>query len=69
MKTLGKLLCKLLTYWFTSKAERETELSKCLQCFESKNVEKTRQNFQQKRPKFLKKKRKNFSAKKTLVNH
>ena len=65
MKLLGKLLCKLLTYWFTSKAERETELSKCLQCLEPKNVEKTRQNFQQKKPKFLKKKRKNFSAPKS----
>ena len=66
MKTLGKLLCKLLTYWFTSKREREAELSKCLQCLEPKNVEKTMQNFQQKKPKFLKKKRKNFSAKKPL---
>jgi hypothetical protein len=52
MKLLGKLLYKLLTYWFVSKREREEELQKCLEVLEPKNVEKTTYNFQPKSPEF-----------------
>jgi len=52
MKLFGKLLCKLLTYWFVSKSEREEELQKCLELLEPKNVEKTTYNFQPKSPEF-----------------
>lgn len=62
MKLLGKLLCKFLTYWFTSKEEREREMLKCLACLEPRNVEKTRQNFQRKKPRRKPKKKKNFGS-------
>lgn len=60
MKLFGKLLCKLLTYWFVSKSEREEELQKCLELLEPKNVEKTTRNFQLKNPKFETEKREQF---------
>jgi len=52
MKLLGKLLCKFLTYWFISKAEREKELSECLSCLEPQKTPKNNKIYQRKKPDF-----------------
>jgi hypothetical protein len=65
MKLLGKLLCKFLSYWLSSKEEREKELSECLRCLEPQKPLKNNKIYQRKKPKFLPKKRNNFGAKKS----
>jgi hypothetical protein len=64
MKLLGKLLCKFLTYWFTSKRERDAELSKCLRCLEPQKLPQNNKVYSRQKPKYRPKKRKNFGAKK-----
>jgi len=52
MKLLGKLLCKFLSYWLSSKQEREKELSECLRCLEPQKPLKNNKIYQRKKPRF-----------------